>query len=280
MLLAAVGDTHAHLKTMWAYMEAWQKRTDHKIDWIWQVGDFGIWPDPNGIDKATRRNFVRERFDPTRDFTDCLLGDYEIPIPTYFTRGNHEDQGFLRIHEKQHMHLNPDDFHTKPIELCPNLFYVPDGYVIELDGVKFASWGGNFGKKVWERNIPYWPHEGNKEHARFRSGRYLNHMTQDIFETLMRADFDVLVTHDAPTGTSMSVRSVPDSIPKDETSPQGREGVPAIRTLIEEKQPLYQINGHWHTYARSDFRKTKAIVLDRFHPSETESRRFVEFIEF
>ena len=130
-LTAWVGDTHAHLISMWTYMELWEERTGIKIDWIWQVGDFGFWPDPNSIDKATKRIFAHDGFNPTYDYTACLLGDYKIPIPTYVTRGNHEDQEYLRIHEKKHMLDNPKDFHRKPIELCPNLFYVPDSYIIE-----------------------------------------------------------------------------------------------------------------------------------------------------
>lgn len=71
-----------------------------------QVGDFGYYP----------------------HLLHQLIG-LTFAIPTYFIRGNHDDHDTL-------LKL------VEVTEVYPNLFYVPDGTLLELDGKKIAFLGG------------------------------------------------------------------------------------------------------------------------------------------
>ena len=281
-LVAFFGDTHGNLKLMWELAIQWEKQNNQKLSYIFQVGDFGIWPaidrlDPPTVNHAKNHGYTLKI--AMGDFPEVFLGEYKIPIPTYFIRGNHEDQEFLMTFEKKHRKENPTDYLTKPIEICPNLFYVPDGHIITLGPSRIAGWGGCWGKKTWE--MEYW---GTVRAARNKQGyaRRLNHMTRDIYERLLREEFDILVTHDAPTGSGVQGMLNPSSSNLDpESISEGTSegtGVPYIRKLIEEIQPLYQFNGHWHEFQYNVFGSTEAYVLDKVHPESLE-RHFMEVLE-
>ena len=247
-ITAWFGDTHGNLKLMWDLAVKWQERTGIKLDWIFQVGDFGIWPamdrmDPLTVKHAEKHGYpLKEAFG---DFQEIFLGGYEIPIPTYFIRGNHEDQEFLITFEKRLMQEYPKDYLNHSVQVCPNLHYLPDGHIITLNDVRIAGWGGCWGQNTWD--MEYWSAE---RAARNQNGyaKRLNHMTRDRFERLMRTQFDVLVTHDAPVGSGVQgMPNVDESLIDPESvsdhNPDGK-GVPHIRELIETVRPKYHFNGH------------------------------------
>ncbi len=275
-LIAFVGDTHGNLKLMYQRLLEWQERTGQQLSWIWQVGDFGIWPTLESLDPATIKHAKKHGYpirDAMGDFQEIFLDKYEIPIPTYFTRGNHEDQLFLMTFEKQLMRDFPKDYLSRPAPICKNLFYVPDSHIIELGDQRIASWGGCWGTKTFE--LEYWSKErvvANKNGFAKR----LNHMTRDRFERLRRTQFDILVTHEAPAGCG--VRGAPHtgkmSIDPEEIT---KGGVLRIRQLIEEVGPVYQFNGHWHEFCQSRIGDTQCMILDRVRTNE-EYNRWMEVI--
>jgi hypothetical protein len=283
-ITAWFGDTHGNLKLMWDIAVKWQERTGIAIDWIFQVGDFGIWPamdrmDPQTVSHAERHGYpLKEAFG---DFQEVFLGGYEIPIPTYFIRGNHEDQEFLMTFERQLMQERPEDYLDHFVEICPNLRYVPDGHIITLNNVRIAGWGGCWGKNTWD--MGYWSAERAAQNKNGYAKR-LNHMTRDRFERLMRERFDVLVTHDAPVGSGVQgmpnpKKSLIDPETMSEDNPDGK-GVPYIRELIEAVAPKYHFNGHWHEPRKNTFAagKTTSVVLDKVHP-DGKDRSCMEIIE-
>jgi Icc-related predicted phosphoesterase len=107
-------------------------------------------------------------------------------------------------------------------------------------------------------------------------------MTRDIFERLIRERFDILVTHDAPTGTGLRTGSGvlldPESMTEDNV---GGPGVPYIRELIETVEPRYQFGGHWHQFRHTKFNRhgsTDAYILDKCQP-DGRHRQCMEVIE-
>lgn len=267
------GDTHGNLKLMWQMALDWEKGTGRKLDWVFQVGDFGIFPSEDRLDLPSRKHAERHGYslvEATGDFPDILAGKCEIPIPTYFIRGNHEDQEFLLDIQKS----KKGWYLSHPAEIVPNLFYVSDGCIFELDGLRIAGWGGCWGKNTWE--MGYWSHD------RLKSARRVNHMTRDVFERLRRERFDILVTHDAPTGCGLQGAPNPRSLLLDpeslsEESEDGK-GLPYIRQLLEEVQPMYHFCGHWHEYHRTEYGRTVSFVLDKTVP-DGKSRRCMEIVE-
>jgi len=274
-LTAWFGDTHGNLKLMWEMVAEWQKQNGAKLAWIFQVGDLGTFADESRLDPASRKHALKHGYPlymAVGMFPDVLSGKLKVPIPTYFIRGNHEDQQYLLDLQRPRKGY----YLRHPIEVAKNLYYVPDGCVFELDGIRIAGWGGCWGKNTWE--MGYWSDvraASNKEGYT----RRLNHMTRDVFERLRRERFDVLVTHDAPTGCGLqgSHTHLLESESITENSPDG-PGVTYIRQLIEEAQPRYHFCGHWHEHRRAQIGRTTSIVLDKLLPGQPE-RHCMEIVE-
>lgn len=274
MLIAFFGDTHGHLDLMFSRARDWEERTGHTLDLLFQVGDFGIWPNLESVDPATAKHATKHGVSPIGDFRAYLLGEKVAPKPVYFVRGNHEDQLFLRRHEQIFQAIYPDTYLNLPIEICPGFFYVPDGHIIRLGNWRFAAWGGNFAYKTWNNNLGYWDEVLFRKNAG-RASRRLNHMTRDVFERLRREKFEVLVTHDAPRGSGV-VGAAGVELPEEEMT---GGGCAPILQLIEEVAPLYQFNGHWHEFHANYIpnhdkfgRPTKAFVLDKVDPFRPDAQ--------
>jgi Icc-related predicted phosphoesterase len=284
VIVAFFGDTHGELKLMWQIAQDWQERTGSLLDCIVQVGDLGVYPGPDRVDPATVKHAKKHGYSLVKavgDFPEVYSEEYQIPIPTYFIRGNHEDQEFLMNYEKRLMELHPGDHLQRCIEICTNLFYIPDGHIIKLGDIKLAGWGGCWGQKTWD--MDYWSSARCQPNNRGYT-RKLNHMTRDRFEHLMRSGFDILVTHDAPTGTG--VKGFTDRKAAQEAGIEptedvfGGPGVGYIRELIEEVKPRYHFNGHYHEYHKNLFAgdRTTAFVLGRVYP-EGETHLCMEVLE-
>lgn len=128
-----------------------------------QLGDFGIHRDM--IAKMSRMQFA---------------------VPTYVIPGNHED---YRIIEKYST--------TELTEIVPNLFFVPRGYVMELDGRKIAFLGGAASvDKQWQID-------------REAAGGYRTWFPEEVItedevarlDHVSRGEIDILVTHTPPQCT-------------------------------------------------------------------------------
>jgi len=276
MRFAFAGDTHGNMKTMYQDALDWQAANGHEINYIFQVGDFGVWPTFEDMDPSARNWSERHKVKPKKaagDYPGLVLGEWEVPIPTYFIRGNHEDQLLLCTHEKVNQKQYPDDYLTRAIEIHPNLHYIPDGHVVEVEGVKIASWGGCWSWKTFP--MEYWGNDRHMKHTNKKYGpipyaKRLEHMTRDRYERLMREDFDILMTHDAPTGCGVvGARDVKhiDSETLSEDQPEGT-GVKFIRELIETVQPRMHFCGHWHQYHLNQIGETRSIVLDQIRPGK------------
>jgi Icc-related predicted phosphoesterase len=146
--------------------------------------------------------------------------------------------------------------------MVPNLLYLPDGHVVDIDGVKFGGLGGNFSYKTFN-TWGYW-----HEHRTLRSKRHggeqrrLNHFTRDRWELLMRSQMDVLITHDAPSEIGVVGRaSMKDKLPEDEMTDKiyGRCGCPCITELIEQVEPKHFYCGHWHQFRKASLGRRRDI---------------------
>lgn len=163
----------------------------------------------------------------------------------------------------------PEDYLKRSIEMVPNLFYLPDGHVVDIDGVKFGGLGGNFSIKTWN-NWDYWDEARNKR-LRYGEKRRLNHFTRDRAEALRREEMDVLLFHDAPTHLDLvgSASFVP---PADESTEKiyNQLGCPFLTELIEDIKPKHVYCGHWHQWRKKGFNinkhgipETQVVVLNQ-----------------
>ena len=76
MLICAAGDIHGAMDRLYQDVFAFEASLGVCFDYVLRVGDFGIWPDPNRIDKATRHH------DGVGDFPAWLREGRGAPRPT------------------------------------------------------------------------------------------------------------------------------------------------------------------------------------------------------
>jgi hypothetical protein len=85
MIICVAGDIHGAMDRLYQDVLAFEASLGIRFDYLLQVGDFGVWPDPSRVDKATRRH------DGAGDFPAWLRDNRRAPRPTLFIKGNHED---------------------------------------------------------------------------------------------------------------------------------------------------------------------------------------------
>src|SRR5258708_22434426 len=85
MLICAAGDIHGAMDGLYQDVFAFEASLRVRFDYVLHVGDFGIWPDPSRIDKATRHH------EGVGDFPAWLKENRRAPRPTVFIKGNHDD---------------------------------------------------------------------------------------------------------------------------------------------------------------------------------------------
>ena len=112
MILCAAGDIHGALDRFYQDILDFEQTLGLRFDWILHVGDFGIWPDPNRVDRATRDH------EGAGDFPRWNSEKRKVPRRTVFKKGNHED--FVWLEDQPNR------------EILPGLFYLPNGTSIEL----------------------------------------------------------------------------------------------------------------------------------------------------
>src|SRR5690606_25542484 len=129
MILCAAGDIHGRLDQMYTGVLAFEEALAVRFDFVLHVGDFGIWPDPNRVDGATKRH------DGAGDFPSWIAERRAAPKPTVFIKGNHEDFVWLDAQPSS--------------EVLPGLHYLKNGHVHELrDGAEVLRVGERASKTL------------------------------------------------------------------------------------------------------------------------------------
>jgi Calcineurin-like phosphoesterase len=137
MILCAAGDIHGALDQMYQDVLKFEQALDIRFDWILHVGDFGIWPDPFTVDRATRDH------EGAGNFPQWHQERRRAPRKTLFIKGNHEDFQWLDSRPSR--------------EVLPDLFYLPNGAAIEISAesekgcLRVAGIGGCYGPSDYER---------------------------------------------------------------------------------------------------------------------------------
>ena len=165
MKIRLVGDLHGQIDLL---------NLPGIFDLTLQVGDLGAYPDPSLPNKKERQKSNTSAFKP------YLEGTKSLSYLTYFIRGNHEDQKFLVDGEHR--------------EIIPNLWFIPDGEIIETDNLLILGFGGVYSSISWSMS---W--EG-------RAGKRLNHYSVHDFRKAMSNiekhkdsnKFRIFLSHDAP----------------------------------------------------------------------------------
>lgn len=174
MLICAAGDIHGAMGRLYADVAAFEASLGVRFDHVLQVGDFGIWPDPKRIDKATRHH------EGAGDFPSWFGENRVAPRPTVFIKGNHEDFVWLDAQQSS--------------EVLPGLLYLRNGSTVDIqDGqgsaIRVGGVGGCHGPADYRRRSDQ------------LQGYAKRHYTSDDIARLSeRGGVDIVLMHDAPTG--------------------------------------------------------------------------------
>lgn len=121
-------------------------KLDPRPDWILCVGSFGVWPDPQAIDRATKRHGVGQ-------FPDLYVKQVPFPCPTIFVEGTHDDHKWLYRRSL-----------TRRYEVLPNVTHLVNGNTTTIGDTTHALRVLGLGKPYsdlyntsgvapsWERN--------------------------------------------------------------------------------------------------------------------------------
>src|SRR5579871_3198557 len=72
VLICAAGDIHGAMDRLYVDVLAFEAALGSRFDWVLHVGDFGIWPDPEKIDRGSRNH------DGAGDFSKWLTAGRSV----------------------------------------------------------------------------------------------------------------------------------------------------------------------------------------------------------
>jgi predicted phosphohydrolase len=199
-----------------------------RFDYVLHVGDFGIWPDPDRIDSATRHH------GGAGDFPRWLKARRAVPTRTVFIKGNHED--FLWLEAQ------------REVELLPGLFYLRNGTKMNLedsDGgiVRVGGVGGCYGPSDYERR------------SKTLQGYAKRHYTHDEIGRLAGAvGLDIVLTHDAPAGVRFERHRRGDGYVSEAAG---------LDALLARVRPRVCFFGHHHTRVDAEVSGVRCIGLNK-----------------
>jgi len=228
MLICAAGDIHGSMDRLYQDVFAFEASLGIRFDYVLHVGDFGIWPDPSRIDKATRHH------DGVGDFPAWLEERRRAPRPTLFIKGNHEDFVWL-------------DGCQDP-EVLPGLTYLRNGCTVDIQdrgvgAIRVGGVGGCYGPSDYKRRSDR------------LQGYAKRHYTSDEIERLFDVSgIDIVLTHDAPAGVRF------------ERHRRGAGYISeaaGLDVLLTQAQPRVCFFGHHHTRVNAEVAGVPCIGLNK-----------------
>jgi lariat debranching enzyme len=254
-LLAIVGDIHGAINAMYEYLKKWEKRTGAKIDAVIHVGDFG-----GDMMLPPKDSHELERYS---DFPFYWTGERVAPIPTYVNPGNHEETEVIKWWSQQ------------PKRML-NLHLMPDGEITEVCGKRVGAVWGNFSYKSWlnpERILT-----ARLNHPRSPKARHI--MRASVEKLQQAGEFDILITHDAPSRLMKRMGTMDESIARalglDDDEYRHSQGCIGFNELYKTGKPKYHFFGHFHTYYVCQKADPLVICLHCFNYDQAQSVWFLE----
>lgn len=245
--IAVLGDVHGHLTLAYRVLKRWEREEGETIDLILQVGDFGAFPPPYRLDKATKR-FAES--DPDElGFTAYYNGEPEaeeilgpeplehrrIEADMVFIRGNHEDFQYL-------LELEGAESGPVPVDAYQRIFYlksgVPFDYVKGEHSVCIAGLGGI----------------SDEEGVAVKKDGDVFYTNADVKRlSALGSRVDIFLSHEAPFGGAVSIH------PKYEGA-----GSHDVKAFMHDFHPAYHFCGHYHEEGKALFTtsQTRSYLLN------------------
>ena len=229
MILCAAGDVHGKIHLLYENIRRFEAHLGVTFAGVLQVGDLGIWPYADRVDRATRNH------GGAGDFPEMWSSFEPVPLTTVFIKGNHEDFEFLGESER---------FPHRP--MLPNLYYLPNGQVSDY------VFGGGRGRVGGVGGCYAFSSDDDPEESD-RASPYC-YRSSEIDSLRDRAGIngiDVLLLHDAPDGIRVGEGG----------SSYDTRG-PGLRRLVAEASPKICFFGHHHAALRATISGVTTIGLN------------------
>jgi len=191
-----------------------EEQVGRQVDLVLQVGDLGVWPFSDRLDRATRNH------GGAGEFSRWWKERKAAPRPTIFIPGNHEDFSHLLAEGGG--------------ELLPNLVFLPWGevvtYVAGEESLRIGGVGGCYGPSDYDKSQLFGPARRHYTHSEL----------QRLVRESEEADIDILLFHDAPAGPVHDMRCT-------EGRPFGRTSQSAgLGECVARVSPRICLTGHMH----------------------------------
>lgn len=228
MRISIFADTHGEWDSM--YERAHKPEADiilhcGDIEPIRSVDDLQYFPTPT--------KYKKPYTDGTREMEFAKYYEKgEVPIPTYFISGNHENWNYLYEYIKG------------PAELLKNLFYLGSYGYAEINGITIAGFSKIFGEKDSESFVvdestgeykPYrWTPESKRDNSPKKASHYHIADIENLIKITKNKNIDILLLHENPKTTWQK------------NNTESEYGTDDIDLLIQEIEPKYAFCGHMH----------------------------------
>ncbi|HRY13653.1 MAG TPA: metallophosphoesterase [Syntrophomonadaceae bacterium] len=217
MRILAVGDVHGAFERLNYLID------QEEPDIILQVGDFGYWP------RLEDQELVKINTSRTR---------------VYFCEGNNDDLDHLNALVK-----TPG----QPVEIAPNIIYMPRGSVLQLDdGRRVLFMGGAKSVDRWRRyeGWDWFPEEI---------------ITERDLAQLPDTSIDIVISH-----------TCPEEFPIEKARRQKIKDIDPSRQMLSRVLHKYRPSlwyfGHWHTCGEGTYQDTTWVCLNWVRFSATWCR--------
>jgi len=179
MIIFLAGPIYGKINQFIEKVEETEIKLKTKADYILQVGNLGCFPDPFNMDRAMRTHAG------VGDFPNLYVQQAPMPRPTIFISGKHEDHTWME-----------SMLSRSRTELIPNLFWLLNGYSIDL------GFGANKVSVVGLGKV-FNPTTYNK--GRGNSKKRLAHYTRsEVEKACSFGPHDLLICHEPPSSEGIS----------------------------------------------------------------------------
>jgi predicted phosphohydrolase len=197
---------------------------------------FGALGDIHGAFEAARRIMERHREVPfwlcVGDVADAD-GRYEpFPAPLYWIKGNNEN------------------FDTIAAGVFPdNLHYIPNGELVEIDGLRVAGLGGTHAPTMYEVAAADLPHPRKRTpKATEQSDKRRHFVREEVERCKAMANVDIFLSHEAP---------------RPFRAPRGNDaGKTQVNEVLTAMKPRLHLFGHHHRFAEATVAGVPSVCLD------------------
>ena len=183
MLILFAGPIHGRLKQLYTSAARLEEELGESISWILQTGDLGVWPDPSRIPRSVRRRGAESQF------ASMYLKEQEVPIPTLFVAGIHEDHAFLNYKCSQ-----------GKMEILPGLHYLMPGFSTVIgdqeEKVSVVGVGKSYSPQVYN----------GKSTKGLKAVRH--YARRDIERACSQGLIDILLSYEAPAGANLGANLI------------------------------------------------------------------------